>query len=501
MPSVISSPAQVAMQPPRHRSKLPSVTDHDSSRAATPLTTSHPRAKGKERESSPPGNALPSRSSKNNWNDSQPFKRKSPGDTTDPGHSVNDTTKRPRLSAEAVPSPHMRHSPNSVASSSNVNLRTPNAGTSRTYTPSAKKEEGELDESPVRPLSSISADSTRPPRARRTLPDDQISAMYEPFTKKARDLKRSGERRRESGSSISTRNLYGTLEQTDAVLHFAYAFWAYGVTKSSVSAWESFEGLINQCRQCWEKVFRETDADSRGKIKVFIGLLDLIRFCMRYHIHKHYISKLKQASDASSAASPGNASSASPPGSYHPTPPPPYTSTVQGVHPNAAPSPASSSSSGGHQPSRAPAQPGAVSQSPQHSANSAPFVSVPADVVTLQNKLLQATQQLATTSNYSADLNLYNLRQWFPRTHAVCAGDNASTGQPLVPGKKDDRLQVDLEACVRGDGEWAWPITSGDDVAHAVGFGRSLLWEYGLELGGYRGSDGVWKNEDGSTFH
>ena len=128
------------------------------------------------------------------------------------------------------------------------------------------------------------------------------------------------------------------------------------------------------------------------------------------------------------------------------------------------------------------------------------MISVPSDVIRLQNKLLHASTQLSQASHYASYLTMNALRKYFPATYEVCAGDNDATGTPLAPGKREDCLQVDVDLCVKGQGEWAWPIANGEDVPHAVGFGRSLLWEFGQMIGGYHGVDGVWKWEDGTSF-
>ena len=112
--------------------------------------------------------------------------------------------------------------------------------------------------------------------------------------------------------------------------------------------------------------------------------------------------------------------------------------------------------------------------------------------MTRVNKTLNTSAELQNLlAQANRFLNLYDLRTHFPHTYNICAGNNASTGRPLTTGAPSDAMQVDFDACIRGKGEWAWPITSGDDVAHAVGFGRSLVWEMGLKEGGYLGLEGI----------
>lgn len=141
-----------------------------------------------------------------------------------------------------------------------------------------KREDGELEDT-------SSSSSSRPappkpkraPRARRSLTDDQIAKLCDQFQSQARSLKRSGERRIDRAKSrLLPRNLYGLLEQTDAVLHFAYAFWSYGFSKVAQGSWESIEGFLVQCRSQWEKIYSElpaTEEERRGKVKVLLGLL------------------------------------------------------------------------------------------------------------------------------------------------------------------------------------------------------------------------------------
>lgn len=238
----------------------------------------------------------------------------------------------------------------------------------------------------------------------------------------------------------------------------------------------------------------------------------MIKFCTLFHIHKYYSTKLQARQDSSSVTP--NRSSTSPPGNFHLTPPPPYTSSASAQSRGsrtAVPSPASSSSSGQQRTSNAPngsMQPphaanghSSSSVSPhQHSAagGSPPgSVAVNADLMTLMHKVIRTSSQLADASGYGSLMTMHDLRKYFPVTYAVSAGDNASTGKPLRAGVRDDQFQVDLQACVQGRGEWAWPILTGDDVANVVGYGRSILWEYGQGIpGGYKGCDGVWKHWD-----
>lgn len=224
---------------------------------------------------------------------------------------------------------------------------------------------------------------------------------------------------------------------------------------------------------------------------------ELIRWCSWYFIQRSYVNKLRQAVEGIAASSPGNASTSSPPG-FGPTPPYSTNSAQSGVQ-GTAPSPASSASSGGLQNGQRP-QGQSISQSPQHLAPNN-LISVSPEVIRLQGKLVSSLRELQHSSHYATRLSMNGLRKYFPRTFDVCSGDNDATGTPLCAGRRDDGVQVDIEACVRGEGEWAWPLANGEDVPHAVGFGRSLLWEFGaIHVGGYRGYDGAWKNEDGTSF-
>lgn len=91
------------------------------------------------------------------------------------------------------------------------------------------------------------------------------------------------------------------------------------------------------------------------------------------------------------------------------------------------------------------------------------------------------------------------MRANYPRTHGICTSTSLGSIEEGTPGGADialtrlieDGLEVDLDACVKGEGMWAWPIVSGVGMAHFIGFGRSMLWEFGKGRGGYRGVDGT----------
>jgi hypothetical protein len=117
----------------------------------------------------------------------------------------------------------------------------------------------------------------------------------------------------------------------------------------------------------------------------------------------------------------------------------------------------------------------------------------------LQNILKHSSQYMQSQMSIASAHALLNpsfMHTHFPRTHAICSTTTLgaleeATGDTAFARLSDDGLCVDPDACVRGEGMWAWPIMSGAGMAHLVGFGRSLLWESGLSMGGYRAVDGA----------
>lgn len=209
------------------------------------------------------------------------LKRKSPDAPLQSGEAESaNPNKRPRQ--EASPPTGQHH----VRSSSTVSVThrtsedaTRNHANTTHIIDSApagtpKKEEGELDEIPAISLPRPAAHRPTRPR-RRPFGDDQIRALAESYQHRARELKRSGEKRRDTGAPrIVKRNLYSLLEQTDAAVHFAYGFWALGNSRNALGSWESIDSYIHQVRMAWERLGSDLkDETRRGKVRIFLGLL------------------------------------------------------------------------------------------------------------------------------------------------------------------------------------------------------------------------------------
>lgn len=166
-------------------------------------------------------------------------------------------------------------------------------------------------------------------------------------------------------------------------------------------------------------------------------------------------------------------------------------------NPNAAGTPKNHPTPPSHVPSpaptsRSPVPPAAQAQTQQASHHPLPQYY-------LQNIVKHSSQYMASQTTIASAYALLNptfMRAHFPQTHTVCCNTTLgalteSSGDAAFTRVNDDGLEVDLDACARGEGLWAWPIVSGAGMAHLVGFGRSMLWEFALTRGGYRGAAGM----------
>ncbi|KAG9124240.1 hypothetical protein FRC07_012312, partial [Ceratobasidium sp. 392] len=326
-----------------------------------------------------------------------------------------------------------------------------------------------------------------PPVRRPALTPADLARIIPQYKERAKLFKRSGDGRKRN--SLRSNRL-GLMELTDSVLHFAYVFWAEDRQKShkgtvysfvDVITWRTLEGLVNACKIGWSK---DTDPAARGLYGMLILLEALVLNKMTYY----HLSNLREVTKGLVIQPPAQ----------NPSPSNSNTNPNAGAtpNPNAAGTP-SHPTPPSHVPSPAP-----MSRSPvppaqaiqQHQPSHRPL---PDNY--LQNILKHGGQYLQSQmslSNAHAILNPAFMHNHFPRTHSICSNstlsslEEASADAGLVR-ISDDGLDVDIEACVRGEGMWAWPILSGGGVAHLVGFGRSLLWEFGLTRGGYRGADGM----------
>lgn len=523
MPSSVSS-SSTQSQPRSHVSKLSQSHHADISRPVTPLTNGSGKPNG-HRDASTPSSLtrkpsdhrqlvadrlsilnsilqpLPPTLPPSPPLSPKRLKRKSLEDDDVPSlGSADSGVKRARVSAEASPPSHSRHS-STHAQNSEPRAVSPNNANAASQS-AVKKEEGELEESPSvsRVASSSRANGVnvhRQARPRRVIDPSAFGKLSEMYQMNAKQLKRSATKRRSpNGNSPQGIEFVASLEDTDSILHFAYSFWAMGQQHSRPSSqllktWESIQDYISFVNRAWEKLLSvASDPERKGRIKMVMALLNLIRYSAWYQVYKWHSNRLRQANENISANSPGNRNSASPPG-FQPTPP--YnTGPMPPPAQNTAPSPASSSPPGG-QANNHRGQP-AVGQSPQHPSPSGPTVSVPVDVLTMQSRMLHAQDQMMRAqSHYSAELTLFNIHRLFPKAYEVCVGNAPNSYTPLTPGRRDDHYSVDPEACGKGEGDWAWPPVSGDDVVHAVGFGRSILREFGEHYGGYKGLEGTLK--------
>ncbi|KAG8683090.1 hypothetical protein FRC09_016298 [Ceratobasidium sp. 395] len=328
--------------------------------------------------------------------------------------------------------------------------------------------------------------SPAPPARRPALTPAELARMVPLYKERAKLFKRSGDSRKRT--PLRSGRL-GLMELTDSVLHFAYVFWAEDRQKSykgtvysavDVSTWRTLEGLVNACKIGWSK---DTDPAARGLYGMLLLLEALVLNKMTYF----HMSNLREATKGLIIQPPAQNPS---PSNANPTAgatPNPNTAGTPNhpTPPSHVPSPAPTS--------RSPVPPALAVQQQQQASHR------PLPENYLQHILKHGSQYLQSQmalTNAHAMLNPAFMHTHFPRTHSICC--NTTLGSlPEASGDiglariSDDGLEVDVEACVRGEGMWAWPILSGGGVAHLVGFGRSLLWEFGLTRGGYRGSDGM----------
>lgn len=327
------------------------------------------------------------------------------------------------------------------------------------------------------------ASASSPPSRRAALTPADLSRLIPTYKERAKQLKRSGDSRKRTELRSSR---LGLMELTDSVLHFAYVFWAEDREKSrgknymmcDVGTWRTLEGLVHACKNGWSK---DSDPAARG----MHGMLTLLEALVLNKMSYWNMTQVREAtknliiapSSTTHNSNPGatpNPNAAGTP-KNHPTPP------------SHVPSPAP--------PTRSPVPPAAQAQTQQPSHHPLPQYY-------LQNIVKHSSQYMASQTSIASayiQLNPTFMQTHFPRTHNVCCTTTlgaptenlGSSGDAVFTRVNDDGLEVDLDACARGEGLWAWPIVSGAGMAHLVGFGRSMLWEFALTRGGYRGHAGM----------
>ncbi|KAG8689083.1 hypothetical protein FRC08_011127 [Ceratobasidium sp. 394] len=335
--------------------------------------------------------------------------------------------------------------------------------------------------------------SPAPPARRPALTPAELARKVPFYKDQAKQLKRSGDSR--GRNELRSRRL-GLMELTDSVLHFAYVFWAEDRQRSwrntvysfvEVNTWRTLEGLVSACKLGWTK---DGDPAARGLYGMLVLLEALVLNKMTYF----HMTQIKDAtksliihppaqnpSPSNSNANPNAGTTPNPNAAgtpNHPTPP------------SHVPSPAPTS--------RSPVPPAqAVQQQQQQQALHRPLPEYYLhNILKHSGQYIQSQQALA---NAQSLLNPAFMHTHFPRTHSICSSTalgalgvlGEAAGDVGLVRASDDGLEVDIEACVRGEGMWAWPILSGGGMAHLVGFGRSLLWEFALTRGGYRAAEGM----------
>ncbi|CUA66802.1 hypothetical protein RSOLAG22IIIB_00250 [Rhizoctonia solani] len=377
-------------------------------------------------------------------------------------------------------------------SSSSTSSRSsqPPYGRKRKYTEQELRNTLDLLNSIPRPLSptlppSPPASPAPPSQRRRITPDSDNAATPSASTQRAKLFKRSGDGRKRT--ELRSRRL-GLLELTDSVLHFAYVFWAEDREKSrgkimmcDVGTWRTLEGLVNACKGGWQK---DSDPAARG----VLGMLNLLEGLALNKIAYWNINSIRETTKGLIIL-PSNSTGTT--ASLHPN-----ANTGATPNPNAAGTPKNHPTPPSHVPSPAPTASRSPVPPPTQQAHH------PLPQFFLQNIAKHSSQFLTSSTNITHAYTLLNptfMQKHYPRTHQICCttplgAHSDGTHDTAFPRVSDDGLEVDLDACARGEGVWAWPITCGAGMAHLVGFGRSMLWEFAQSRGGYRGYQGV--NED-----
>ncbi|QRV93933.1 hypothetical protein RhiJN_21951 [Ceratobasidium sp. AG-Ba] len=337
---------------------------------------------------------------------------------------------------------------------------------------------------------SSAQDSPAAPPRRPALTPAELARIVPVYKERAKLFKRSGDSRKRTELRSSR---LGLMELTDSVLHFAYVFWAEDRQRShrgsvysfvEVNTWRTLEGLVSACKIGWSK---DNDPAARGLYGMLILLEALVLNKMTFFHMSHIREATKGLIIQPPAQNPSpsnlnvnpNAGTTPNPNAAgtpnHPTPP------------SHVPSPAPTTS-------RSPVPPAQTAQQQQQPPSHRPLPEF-----YLPNILKHSGQYIQSQlaiANAHALLNASFMHAHFPRTHTICMNTTLgtleeATGDAGFVRLSDDGMEVDVDACVRGEGLWAWPILSGAGMAHLVGFGRSLLWEYGLTRGGYRGAEGM----------
>ncbi|CAE6357948.1 hypothetical protein RSOLAG1IB_04113 [Rhizoctonia solani AG-1 IB] len=322
------------------------------------------------------------------------------------------------------------------------------------------------------------------PTRRPALTSAELSRMIPIYKERAKLFKRSGDSRKRT--ELRSRRL-GLLELTDSVLHFAYVFWAEDREKSKgksimmcdVGTWRTLEGLVVACKGGWSK---DNDPAARG----LIGMLNLLEGLVLSRIAHWNIFTIRETTKG--LIIPPSNSTTSTTTALNPN-----SNTGATPNPNAAGTPKNHPTPPSHVPSPAPT----TSRSPVPPPAQQPHHPLPPFF--LQNILKHSSGFLQSSSNIAHAYSMLNpafMHTHYPRTHQICSttslGARSDGGHEGAFARlSDDGLEVDLDACARGEGLWAWPITCGAGMAHLIGFGRSMLWEFAHTRGGYRTHHGV----------
>ncbi|ELU42594.1 hypothetical protein AG1IA_03374 [Rhizoctonia solani AG-1 IA] len=239
-----------------------------------------------------------------------------------------------------------------------------------------------------------------------------------------------------------------------------------------VGTWRTLEGLVVACKGGWAK---DGDPAARG----LIGMLNLLEGLVLSRIAHSNIFSIRETTKGL-IIPPSNSASTT---TLNPNP-----NTGATPNPNAAGTPKNHPTPPSHVPSPAPTTSRSPVPPPAQQAHH------PLPPFFLQNILKHSSGFLQSSSNIAHAYSLLNpafMHTHYPRTHQICSttslGARSDGGHEAAFARlSDDGLEVDLDACARGEGLWAWPITCGAGMAHLIGFGRSMLWEFADTRGGYR---------------
>ncbi|KDN45139.1 hypothetical protein RSAG8_05054, partial [Rhizoctonia solani AG-8 WAC10335] len=213
-----------------------------------------------------------------------------------------------------------------------------------------------------------------------------------------------------------------------------------------VGTWRTLEGLVNACKGGWVK---DSDPAARG----VLGMLNLLEGLVLNKIAYWNISSMRETTKGLMIP-PSNSTSTT--ASLNPN-----ANTGATPNPNAAGTP-NHPTPPSHVPSPAPTTSRSPVPPPAQQAHH------PLPQFFLQNILKHSSQFLSSSTNITHAYALLNpafMQTHYPRTHQICCTTSL--------GARSDGTH---------DGASRWTCR------------RSMLWEFALSRGGYRGFQGV--NED-----